>query len=188
MCHCVKRFSVGATVASGGRRQQQQQWYSDSPLTPLQIVFRFHPQNPSVHIRILCVSIQRAATVKTRHVKGKKMRLEDDKQWLIQLWRQEFFFFFPLSHFPFLVWSPCVPLEDWCVYERTFHPVMRVSACVHCVCIVFTFQTRFDCRCATKEQKKKKKRLIFSPLWWNPLRVFTNTTCYRFVLLQTTSH
>lgn len=154
MCHCVKRFSVGATVASGGRREQQQPRYSDSPLTSLQIVFRFCPQNPLVHIRILCVSLQRAATVKTRRVKDKKMKLEDSKQWLIQFWRQEFFFFFPVPVI-FSVWSPCVPLEDWCVYKRKFHPVMRVSACVHCVCIVFTFRTHFDCRSASKEQKKK---------------------------------
>lgn len=64
------------------------------------------------------------------------------------------FFFFPVPVI-FSVWSPCVPLEDWCVYKRKFHPVMRVSACVHCVCIVFTFRTHFDCRCASKEQKKK---------------------------------
>lgn len=110
-CHCVKQWSVGATGTSSGRSDHQHPLYKRLTFNmPLHCVV-INAHKPHLPISKSCLSSHREQPQWGRNVwRTKRRGRRRAEQWLIELWRQEFFVFFePLSS---LVWSPCVPLGD----------------------------------------------------------------------------
>lgn len=107
---CLCEVTASITAASGGRSEQQHPAYKKTHLQHSCRSFFDSDHKPCVSIKVFCLYREQPQWSQD-FWRTSRWGWRTAEQWLIELWRQGFFFFlFPFSEpLSFLFWSPFVP-------------------------------------------------------------------------------